>query len=160
MSAPVADHARPLKVTVRVDGSFDYATGVAGVGLVVHETRRPEGGRQGEVVADLAEAHLEVAPGDVQAFAILRALEVAEARGAALVRIRSTDNQLRRRLKGDHRAGEGLDREDLHGRILRLARNFTSVQFSYRQRRKNSDVRRRARAARALPPVSRATDQP
>ncbi len=90
MSAPVVDHARPLKVTVRVDGSFDYATGVAGVGLVVHETRRPEGGRQGEVVADLAEAHLEVAPGDVQAFAILRALEVAEARGAAPVRLRST----------------------------------------------------------------------
>lgn len=48
--------ARALQVTVRVDASFDFATRVAGVGLVVHETRRPGGGRQGAVVAELAEA--------------------------------------------------------------------------------------------------------
>lgn len=145
--------ARALKVTVRVDGSFDFTTGVAGIGLIVHETRRPEGGRQGDVVAELAEAHL-VAPGEVQALAILRALEVAQARGATLVRVRSDDNQLRHRLKDDHRAGEGLERDDLRGRILRLARTFDAVQFSYQPRWKNQDAHRLARAARLLPPIT------
>ncbi len=126
---------------------------MAGIGLIVHETGRPEGGRQGDVVAELAEAHLDVAPGEVQAFAILRALEVAHARGATLVWVRSDDNQLRHRLKDDHRAGEGLESDDPRGRILRLARTFDAVQSSDQPRRKNQDAHRLARAARLLPPI-------
>lgn len=42
-----------LRITVRVDGSFDYRTGVAGVGLVVQETRQLTQGRKGPVVAGL-----------------------------------------------------------------------------------------------------------
>lgn len=142
-----------LKVTVRVDASFDFTTRVAGVGLVVHETRRPGGGRNGDVVAEFAEAYLDVAPGDVEAFVILRGLEVARARGATLATVRSDANPLRRRLKADHRAGTGQERADLHGQILRLARTFPGVQFAWQPRRKNQAAHRLARAARALPPI-------
>jgi len=145
--------ARALKVTVRVDASFDFPTRVVGVGLVVHETWRPEGGRQGVVVAELAEAYLDVAAGEMEAFAILRGLEVARARGATLARVRSDANPLRHRLKADHRAGTGHERADLHGQILRLARTFVGVQFAYQPRRKNHLAHRLARAARALAPI-------
>lgn len=144
-----------LRITVRVDGSFDYRTGVAGVGLVVHETRRLTQGRKGPVVAELAEAYLDVGPTDVEAFAILRGLDVARARGATQVKIQSDYNHLRRQLKEAHRAGTGHERDDLHGQILRLARTFASAKFAYRPRRKNGDAHRLARAARALPPRRR-----
>lgn len=144
---------RPLKLTVRVDGSFDFTRCVAGVGLVLHAPAQP--GRNGPVIDRLAEAYCEIPPGRVEHLAIFRALLVAQERGFEYVKVRSDCNPLRTRLKKDHKSGLSTGSEDLYGPILRLAREFVEVKFAYTPRRKNQEPHHLARqAAQTLPAVA------
>ena len=134
-----------------VDGSYDHSRRVAGIGLVLHETRRR--GRNGVVTDRIAEAYADVPSGLAEVFAVVRALEIARDRGFSIVRVRSDYNPMRRKLKREHRAQSGRDRADLHGLALRLAAAFAEVEFAYQPRRKNQNAHRLARlAAQQLEP--------
>jgi ribonuclease HI len=83
----------------------------------------------------------------VEGLAILRALEVAAARAFRIVKVRSDHNQLRRSLREHHRSQDGQERDGLQRVILRLARSFDDVSFSYVPRRKNQQAHKLARRA-------------
>lgn len=81
----------------------------------------------------------------MEEFAVFRALEIATERGYRRVKIRSDYNYMRTRLKKDYRSGCGLERDDLSGRVLRLAKGLIEVKFAYCPRRKNQITHRLAR---------------
>ena len=80
-------------------------------------------------------------------FAVLRALEISADRGFRVVKVRSDYNYMRRQLKDAHKRGEGRDRDDLQGRILRLTTRFDEVKFAYQPRRRNQGAHKLARRA-------------
>ncbi len=135
----------PITLTAIVDASRRADRAVTGIGIVLHATDRP--GRAGPVVALIAEVHVDVPASEIELFAVFRALELARARGAWRVKVRSDDNHMRRKLKRDHAAGHLADPDSLHGRTLALARTFDQVVFAYQPRRKNGQAHRLARAA-------------
>ncbi len=144
-----------IRHTVMVDASCNHREGIVGVGLVVHQAHRP--GRNGVVVDQLFESYRGVPPGLAEMFAVLRALEVSAERGFRIVKVRSDYNHMRRQLRDAHERGEGHDRDDLHGRILRLTSCFDQVKFAYQPRRKNQNAHKLARrAVREASPVARA----
>ena len=95
----------------------------------------------------IAEAFVGVPAGHVEALAVLRALEIAAERAFRILKIRSDHNRLRRTLREHHRSQDGQERDDLQGVILRLARRFDEVSFSYVPRRKNQQAHKLARRA-------------
>ncbi len=114
---------------------------------------RPPGASHQDVVVvrpiehtQLYELHQEVSPGMDEAFAILRALEIALERGYCRVRIRSDYNQERRLLRQRHRS-QATAPDPVRARILELARRLTWVDFRYVPRRRNQLAHRLARAA-------------
>jgi ribonuclease HI len=144
-----------MRHTFRVDASYDARLGVTGIGLVLHR-RSDCGRRDGELIAAVCEAYLDVPAGLGEKFAILRALEIAKEMTLPDVKIRSDCNRMRTELHRDHRARTGQDRDDLHGLILRLALAFQRVHFAWVPRHKNQQAHRLARqAARSLPPRAR-----
>jgi ribonuclease HI len=147
--------ARPtIRHTIMVDASCNHRAGIVGVGLVVHQTHRP--GRNGTVVDRLYEAYRGVPAGLAEMFAVFRALEVSAERGFRVVKVRSDYTHMRRQLKDAHTRGEGCDRENLQGRILRLASHFDEVKFAYQPRRKNQNAHQLARrAVREASPAAR-----
>jgi hypothetical protein len=88
-------------------------------------------------------------PADADELAILRALEVAARRGARRVRVRSSNNPIRRILRDELRATGGEEEApgSLRARILALAGTFEEVKLSFQLRRRNDGPRRLARAA-------------
>lgn len=82
--------ATTVSHTLMVDASCDYEQRIVGVGIVVHQARRP--GRNGLVVDQLCEAYRGVPPGLAEMFAVLRALEVSAERGFRIVKVRSDYN--------------------------------------------------------------------
>jgi len=142
---PVQAPAGPLHHTITVDGSYGFARKVAGVGLVIQQSDRPR--RRGQVVDAIAEAFVGVPAGHVEALAVLRALEIAAERAFCIVKIRSDHNQLRRTLREHHQSQDTEVRDGLQGVILRLARGFDEVTFSYVPRRKNQQAHKLARRA-------------
>ncbi|MBW1684190.1 MAG: ribonuclease H-like domain-containing protein [Deltaproteobacteria bacterium] len=135
----------PLRYTFRVDASFDLRSRIAGIGVVLSESKRRR--RDGPSIATFSEAYRDVPPGLCEKLAILRALEIGRDRGLSKVKIRSDYNAMRRELKRDYESGSCQNREDLHGRILRLAREFDRVVFSWLPRRKNQQAHGLARRA-------------
>lgn len=138
------------KHTLTVDASYDEATRVTGIGVVVQarseETRR---GRRGPIVEQIAEAHANVMRGAGELFAVLRALEVARQRGFARVEVRSDCNSMRRVLRERYRSG--TTDVGLKGRVLEVARSFEWIDFGYVPRRKNQRAHCLAREGRYLP---------
>ena len=91
-----------------------------------------------------------------ESLAIYRALEISLQRGFSVVRIRSDAKCIRKPLKRDLKEGKGFDRADFHGEILRMTRQFESVTFAVKQRRKNQMAHGLAReAAKDMEPVHR-----
>ncbi|MCU0287483.1 MAG: ribonuclease H-like domain-containing protein [Acidobacteria bacterium] len=141
-----------LKHTFNVDASFDFKRRVAGIGIVIHETDQPR--KKGPIIAEISELHNNIPPGEIEKFAVFRALEIASERNYQILHIRSDYNHMRRKLKEDHEAGIGHEQDDLHGQVLRYAQKFTEVKFLYCLRRKNVMAHRLARKAvkESLPP--------
>jgi hypothetical protein len=77
--------------TLTVDASVDAKRGITGIGIVIQE--RSGGRGRGAIVARIAEAHAEIPFGSAEEFAVLRALEVAIARGFSRIKIRSDYNK-------------------------------------------------------------------
>ncbi len=148
------DGPRSVKLSVMVDASHDDTRGVVGIGMVFFETDKRR--RNGPVIARLAEAYCDVPAGQMEEFAVFRALEIARERSSQHVKVRSDYNAMRRRLKADHRSGSGHGTGSLHGRVLLLARTFTETKFAYQPRKKNQAAHALARmAAKTLPAVTR-----
>lgn len=130
--------------TLTVDASHVERLGVTGIGIVVQE--RGSGRRRGPVVDQISELHPGVSASVCEAFAILRALEIALDRGYSRVKVRSDYNGLRRQLRERHRSGMPAT-SFICIEILALAKRFTWVDFGYVARRKNQLAHRLARAA-------------
>jgi ribonuclease HI len=143
-----------VRHTLIVDASYDHRRDVMGVGIAVHEADRP--GRNGVLIDQIGEAYSGIPDGVGELLAVHRALEIARARGFAVVRVRSDYNQMRKTLKRDHDSRTGCDRGDLHGSILQLADEFESVEFAYKPKRKNRMAHELARcAAKEMAPIHR-----
>lgn len=134
-----------LKYTFYVDASYDLKRRVTGIGIVIHETDQPR--KNGPVIDEISELYSNVPAGEIEKFAVFRALEIASERNYEILRIRSDYNCMRRKLKEDHKANTGHDRDDLHGLILRYAKKFKEVKFLYCPRRKNQMAHQLARKA-------------
>lgn len=134
-----------LKYTFNVDASYDLKRRVTGIGIVIHETDQPR--KNGLVINEISELYSDVPAGGIEKFAVFRALEIAYERNYEILRIRSDYNSMRTKLKEDHKAGTGHERDDLHGLILRYAKKFTEVKFLYCLRRRNQIAHRLARKA-------------
>ena len=135
-----------LRHTFFVDASIDLDRGIVGIGIVMRATEKP-GHSPGPIATEFSEAYLGIPPSAAEKFAIFRALEIAAGHSATCVKIRSDFNQMRTELKVDHGAAVGLDREDLHGSVLKSAVKFQEVKFSFVSRRKNQEAHRLARKA-------------
>jgi ribonuclease HI len=134
-----------LKYTFNVDASYDLKRRVTGIGIVIHETDQPR--KNGPVIDEISELYSNVPAGETEKFAVFRALEIASGRNYEILRIRSDYNCMRTKLKEDHKADTGHERDDLHGLILRYAKKFKEVKFLYCLRRKNQIAHRLARKA-------------
>ena len=136
---------RPVWHTFRVDASFDKQRGITGIGLILRATNKP--GRDGAVVARFSEAYTMLPPQAGEQFAVLRALEIACERGYRLLRVRSDYNQMRTALKDDYEAGIIPDEQSLRVMILRVARKFDQIKFTWTPRRRNQEAHFLARKA-------------
>lgn len=136
--------------TLTVDASRDARRKVTGIGIVIQERTGAKG--RGPILAQISEAHRGVTGGHDEAFAILRALEIARERSFTRIKVRSDYNQLRRKLRKQHRQGAGTAGEGLHSQILCLAREFVWIDFGYVPRRKNQIAHHLARKGRNLEP--------
>lgn len=134
------------KHTFIVDASFDHDSRITGIGMAIHEADKPK--RNGILIDQLGEAYKGIPTPVIEMLAVYRALEIGRERKYELIRIRSDHNQMRRKLKMNYEEGKGFQREDLFGEIMRITRNFKSVQFGYKPRRKNQMAHILARRAR------------
>jgi ribonuclease HI len=87
--------------TFTVDASFSKRHGLTGIGIVVQERISPKR-RRGPILDQIAESHAGVLPGDAEALAVLRAIEIAHDRGYTRIKIRSDHNFMRRTLRHQH----------------------------------------------------------
>lgn len=143
-----------LRHTLITDASFNHTTGVTGIGIAIHETDRPR--RNGVLIDQISEAYTGILDGRGEQLAIYRALEISLQRGFTVVRIRTDAKCVRKPLKRDLKEGTGFDRLDFHGAILRMTRQFESVTFSVKQRRKNQMAHGLARTgSKDMEPVHR-----
>jgi ribonuclease HI len=137
--------------TLTADASYDAATSVSGVGIVIQS--RAGGSGRGPIIDRIAEAHMGLSSGQGEMFAVLRALETARDRGFTRIRIRSDYNWLRRDLRKRFRSRAAGDNE-LQRRILDLARQFEWIDFGYVPRRKNQIAHLLSRRGRFMVPGS------
>jgi ribonuclease HI len=141
--------------TLTVDASYDRGRGVVGIGIVIQE-RRSKSGR-GRVIEQVAEAHRGIDPASAEEFGVVRALEIAIARGFTRIKVRSDYNALRRQIREQYRRRfEGADPTSdsgLRPAVLRLANVLEWVDFSYVRKRKNGGAHRLARVGRTHEPV-------
>lgn len=139
----------PCVHTLTVDVSHDDLDGWTGIGVVI-QTRAAGSPsfRRGPIVEEIKELHHDLRARDCERISILRALEIAIARGFSHVKIRANYNWLRRRipdaLRGDTKGGlEELDRQ-----IVSLADRFEVIEFRCIPRRKKQIAHRLANVAR------------
>lgn len=136
--------------TFTVDVSHNQRHRTTGIGLVIQrrlfEDGRPDG-RRGPIIDQLSEQHQGIHSSVVDAFAILRALEIALERGYARVRVRSDCNHERTQLRQWYRNQDSA-RDPVRARILELARRLIWADFKYIPRHKNHIAHCLARAAR------------
>lgn len=126
-----------FRQTFIVDASHNRETGAVGVGIAIHETDKIEKGRNGILIDQLSEAYLGIHSGHGEMLAIFRALEIGRERGYKIIRLRSDYNALRKALMKSYEEQTDFDRIGLYGEVMRITRNFDSVQFGYKPRRKN-----------------------
>ena len=69
----------PVVLTAKVGVSYQAATRVTGIGIVLQSTNRAR--RAGPILDEIAEAYEGVPPGVSELFAVFRALEIAGERG-------------------------------------------------------------------------------
>jgi len=136
---------RPVVLTAKVGVSYQAATRVTGIGIVLQSTNRAR--RAGPILDEISEAYEGVPPGVRELFAVFRALEIACERGYQRVKVRSDYNYMRTRLKHAHAAGDLVDPHTLEGRTLALAQIFEVVAFAWQPRRKNAIAHQLARKA-------------
>ncbi len=134
------------KYTFIVNSSYDHDSKIVGIGMAIHQADKPK--RNGILIEQLGEAYKGIPPRIMEMFAVYRALEIGKERGYKIIRVRSDYNHMRRKLKKYYKEGTGFSRNDLHGEIMRISRNFELVQFSYKPRRKNQMAHTLARDAR------------
>lgn len=138
-----------LRHTFTVDASHNVKKDCIGIGLVLQATDKP--GRRGEMLEMIEETHpAKELLKNMEKLAVLRALEIATERGYRRVKIRSDYNHMRTQLKKSCKSGDGLDRDDLSRRVLRLATGLIEVKFAYCPRRKNQMAHRLARKGCSL----------
>jgi ribonuclease HI len=137
--------------TLTVDASYDVATCVVGVGIVIQS--RAGGSGRGPIIDRIAEAHIGLSHGQGEMFAVLRALETARDRGFTRIKLRSDYNSMRRNLRERFRSG-AAGKNDLQQKILDLARQFEWIDFGYVPRRKNQNAHLLARRGRFTVPGS------
>lgn len=154
-AAPLAMPPYKARHMIMVDASYNHTTNIAGISLVVRAIDPTK--HMSPIITQRAEAHASVHPAEVELFAILRALELANQNGWRHVKIKS-DCRERKRLKELHRDRAGQSTDGLSGAILRLAHTFDSVKFGYVSRRKNPTARRLARLAADNIKVRRQSD--
>ena len=135
--------------TLTVDASYDEASRVSGLGIVV-QARTGSSGR-GPIIDRIAEAQVGLPHGLGEIFAVLRALETARDRGFTRIRIRSDYNSMRRKLRECFRSGAAGD-DDIQQKVLNLAYRFEWIDFGYVPRRKNQIAHLLARRGRFLAP--------
>lgn len=135
-----------LKHTFTIDASYNAEEECVGIGIVLQVTDKPW--RRGEILEMIEETHRgKGLAKEMEKFSVFRALQIATERGYRRVKIRSDYNYMRTRLKKDCRSGDGLERDDLTGQVLRLAKRLVEVRFAYCPRRKNQMAHRLARRA-------------
>jgi len=140
-----------MKHTFTVDASYNRPTNTVGIGIIVQATDKPR--KRGRILSQHSEAYRGVSASCMEEFAIFRAIEIASELGCQFVKVRSDCNSVRTRLKKDHKEDRGRKSANLHGSILRLAKQFTEVKFTYVPRRKNHIAHKLARkAAREMTP--------
>ena len=135
---------RPIRHTIFIANSYNASTRTYGIGLVVRAGNKPT--RNGPIISRQGQTHENIQSADVQVFAILRALELANCMGWRNIRVKS-DYPHRDRLKRHSRNRTGGDADGLVGAILRLAYTLDEVHFRHVARRKNLEARKLARKA-------------
>jgi len=141
--------------TLTLDASEDLRRSVVGIAIIIRE--RHAGSRRATIIETITERHRWTDAGHAEEFAILRALEVAAARGFTRIKIRCDCNSLRRGIRQEHRQRtNGSDPATavgiLRSAVLQTAKAFAHVEFSYIARRKNGLAHRLARSARTQEP--------
>jgi ribonuclease HI len=131
------------RYTIFVDASYNRNERLTGIGVVMHRTTRA--GRNGEIIERIAEGHRRISHDHGEAFAILRALQIARDREFRIVRIRCDDNSLRTMLKEDHKGARVSRGSPYYADILEIARSFEEVKFGFTPRRKNQNAHRLSR---------------
>jgi ribonuclease HI len=145
-----------MRQTFILDASYDSETGITGIGIVIHETDKPQKNRNGKVIDEISESYVGIDAGKGEMLAIFRAFEIASERGYKNIRTRSDYNYLRKSLKKSYEGGEGNNRTDLHGEIIRISNTFEKVEFGYKPRRKNQMAHTLARhAVKQITPIFR-----
>ena len=107
---------------------------------------------RGPILARVAEAHPCVAQSDGEAFAILRALQIARQRDFSRIQVRSDYNWLRHTVGEEHRRGIRTIGATFRNEVLNQAEAFHWVDFRYVPRRKNQIAHALARLGRTLEP--------
>ena len=143
-----------LRHTFIVDGSHNGEAHVIGIGIAVHETDKLTKSRNGILIDQISESYQGILPGHGEMLALFRALELAKDRGYKIIRLRSDYNSMRKALKKSYEQQTEFERVGLYGEVMRITKNFDSVQFGYKPRRKNQMAHNLARVgAKEIEPV-------
>ena len=143
-----------MRQTLIVDASFNHDTGATGIGIVIHQTSKMTGNRNGEIIDEISESFLDIRSGHGEMLALFRAMQISKARGFKTIKLLSDFNAMRTALKESYREQAGYDRVGLFGEVMRLSREFYLVKFGYKERRKNQMAHKLARiGAKDIEPV-------
>jgi len=119
----------PLRLRVYTDGAARGNPGPAGAGAHLEDL---DGAKVAEEFRYLGEATNNVAEYE----ALLLGLECARELGASSVEVRADSELVVRQLRGEYRVrNPGLQK--LYARVLVLARNFDSVEYTHVRREQN-----------------------
>ncbi|MFT5107028.1 MAG: ribonuclease HI [Pseudoalteromonas tetraodonis] len=126
-----------------VDFSYNPLEEVSGIGIVVHSSSDRK--KSEPIIDEIAETYSGVSADHGEAFAILRALEIASDFDAEGVKIWSDYNQLRRAIKKDLENGTCSRRSQYYEEIIDCASMIKGLSIRYVPRRKNHAAHRLSR---------------
>ena len=143
-----------LRHTLIVDASINLDADVIGIGIAIHESDKIKKSRNGILIDEISESYKGILAGHGEMLALYRALEIAKERGYREVRLRSDYNNMRKSLQKSYEENTNFERAGLYGAVMRITREFDSVQFGYKPRRKNQMAHGLARnGAKCLSPI-------
>ena len=134
-----------VKHTFVVDASYNLQRKVTGIGIVIHETDRPN--RNGKIIDEISELYSNIPSNDSEKFAVLRALEIARSRNYRIVHVFTDYNYLKKQLRAAQERKISTNGDLLLEKILQLINNFQEIEFKYKMRRKNQTAHRLAKKA-------------